>query len=53
VRGDDFILPGTDKGQVDRVNDRGDSSYTDIRVYKSGKRPKSISLEKMLYLRRE
>jgi hypothetical protein len=50
VRGDNLILPGTDKGQVDRVNDRAYSPYTDMRVYKSGKRPKSISLEKMLYL---
>jgi hypothetical protein len=49
VRGNNLILPGTDTGQVDRVME-GIHPYTDIWVYKSGKRPKSISLEKMLYL---
>lgn len=41
---------GQDEGQVDRVNGSADMPYTDIWVYKSGKRPKSISFEKMLYL---
>lgn len=50
MRGDDLILPGVDKGQADRTSGRADSPYTDMWAYKSGKRPKSISLEKMLYL---
>jgi len=50
MRGDDLILPGADKGQVDRASSRADT-YIDMWAYKSGKRPKSIILEKMLYLR--
>ena len=34
------------------MSGKGNTPYTDIWVYKSGKRPKSINLEKMLYLER-
>ena len=50
MRCNNLILPGTDKGEVGRMNGKADIPYTDIWVYKSGKSPKSISLEKMLYL---
>ena len=52
MRGDNLVLPGIEKGQVGRANGQENTPYTDIWVYKSGKRPKSISLEKMLYLQR-
>lgn len=51
MRGNYLILPGTDHGQANDVNEKASVPYTEICVYKSDKRPKSINREKMLYLR--
>jgi hypothetical protein len=50
VRGDYLILSDTSRGQASREDGKVNDPYTDIWVYKSGKSPKVISLEKMLYL---
>ena len=50
MRGDYLILPDANRSQASGLSEKVNDPYTDIWVYKSGKRPKSISLEKMLYL---
>lgn len=52
MRSNNLILSSTDGVSVWSSAWEGGRSYTDMWVYKSGRRPKSISLEKMLYLQR-